>query len=196
MSSVIFKGLASSCFVIAGLALSAGTNTAHSIVAGLITGCAADVVIELRHLFIEKANVPFLLGCLLFLAGHILYLAVVFPISSRKLLCIAAAIILTPPLIIWIFRKITAKTVLKIVGIVYLGTVMLLNCAAISNLTETPSAFTGVFAAGALLFMVSDILLVLNTFGTERSQRIKNTYISIYYAGQFLIALSLQYLTQ
>lgn len=138
---------------------------------------------------------PFLLGCLLFLAGHIMYLAAVFPISSRKLLCLAAAIILTPPLMIWIFRHITAKPVLKIVGIVYLGTVMLLNCTAISNLTEAPSAFTGIFAAGALLFMVSDILLVLNTFGTEHSQKIKNTYISIYYAGQILIALSLQFLT-
>ena len=196
VSAVLFKSLASSCFVIAGLVLSARTNTADSIVAGLVAGCAADVVIELRHLFTKKDKVPFLLGCLLFLAGHIMYLAAVFPMSSRKSLCIAAAIILTPPLMVWIFRKITAKTVLKIVGIVYLGTVMLLNCAAISNLTETPSAFTGVFAAGALLFMVSDILLVLNTFGTERSQRIKNTYISIYYAGQFLIALSLQYLTQ
>ena len=138
---------------------------------------------------------PFLLGCLLFLAGHIMYLAAVFPISSRKLLCLAAAIILTPPLMIWRFRHITAKPVLKIVGIVYLGTVMLLNCTAISNLTEAPSAFTGIFAAGALLFMVSDILLVLNTFGTEHSQKIKNTYISIYYAGQSLIALSLQFLT-
>ena len=196
VSAVVFKGLASVCFVVAGLLFSTGTNTADSIVAGLITGCIADIVIELKTVFAQKAKVPFLLGCFLFLAGHIMYLAAVLPMASHRLLCAAAAIIVTAPLMVWIFRHITAKSALKIVGIVYIGTVMFLNCTAISNLIKSPSAFACIFTAGTLLFMASDILLVLNTFGTEHSQKIKNTYIGLYYTGQIFIALSLQYLVR
>ena len=115
---------------------------------------------------------------------------------SIKVSCAVIAVLLTPPVMVWVFRHITVKTDLKLVGVVYIGTVIFLNCAAISSLIETPYAFTGIFSAGALLFLASDILLVLNTFGAEYSQRIKNTYIALYYTGQFLIALSLQYLVQ
>ena len=178
----------------AGFLLSPGTDTANSILAGLITGAAADVVIELKKVFVKHAQIPFLIGCFLFFAGHIMYLAAVFPMSSHKIVCIAAAVILTPILMTWVFSRITVNKLLKVVGMVYVGAVMLLNCIAISNLAGSPSAFTGVFAAGALLFLASDILLVLNTFGDEYSQKIKNTYIGFYYAAQVLIALSLQYL--
>ena len=193
VSAVVFKGLASACFVAAGLLLSPGTDTARSILAGLITGCMADIVIELKKLCKNKPQVPFLIGCFLFLAGHVMYIAAVFPMSSHKLICIAAAVILAPLLVAWIFRRTTLTLTLKIVGAVYLGIIVLLNCASISNLFEVPSAFTRVFAAGALLFLASDVLLVINTFGDKYSQKIKNIYISLYYAGQILIALSLQY---
>ena len=41
---------------------------------------------------------------------------------------------------------------------------------------------------------VSDIVLILNTFGDEFKQNLRNTNIGLYYAGQILIALSLQLL--
>ena len=194
ISAVIFKGLASCCFAVTGLLLSPGTRTADLILSGLVTGCLADVVIELKKVFTKKAQVPFLIGCFLFFVGHIMYIAAVFLLSSHKALCIAAAVILTPILMSWVFRRINVDRTLKIVGIVYIGTVLLLNFAAFSNLIEAPSAFNWIFSAGALLFLASDILLVLNTFGSEYSQKIKNFYIGIYYAGQLLIALSLKYL--
>ena len=76
-------------------------------------------------------------------------------------------------------------------GVVYIGAIMLLNCVAAGNLIAAPSAFTGLFAAGALLFLVSDIVLILNTFGSEFRQSLRNSNISLYYAGQLLIAMSL-----
>ena len=71
---------------------------------------------------------------------------------------------------------------------------MLLNCVAIGNLIVSPSAFTAVFAAGAVLFLLSDIVLILNTFGKETRQSLRVMNISLYYVGQLLIALSLLYL--
>ena len=52
----------------------------------------------------------------------------------------------------------------------------------------------GIFAVGAILFLVSDIVLILNTFGRETKQSLRVTNISLYYAGQILIALSLRFL--
>jgi len=141
--------------------------------------------------FEEKGQPIFLVGILVFLTGHIMYLAAVLPLCSHKLICIIAGIVLTALLMIWIFKRITAKMAFKIFGVVYIGAIMLLNCVAIGNLIAEPSAFNAVFAAGAVLFLISDIVLILNTFGSEFRQSLRNTNISLYYMGQILIALSL-----
>ena len=191
VAAVILKGLASLCFVAIGLICSPGTHVANMIVAGLIIGSTADVLLNLRMVFAEKGQPIFLVGILVFLTGHIMYLAAVFPLCSHKLMCIIAGIVLTALLMIWIFKRITAKMAFKIFGVVYIGAIMLLNCVAIGNLIAEPSAFNGVFAAGAVLFLISDIVLILNTFGSEFRQSLRNTNISLYYMGQILIALSL-----
>ena len=95
---------------------------------------------------------------------------------------------------IWIFQRITAKKAFKIFGVIYIGAIVLLNCVAASNLITSPSAFTAVFVAGSLLFLISDIVLILNTFGPESRFRLRITNISLYYIGQILIALSLLFL--
>ena len=192
--AVILKGLASLCFVTIGIICSPGTHTAKFIVAGLIIGCIADVLLNLRMVFEEKGQPIFLVGILVFLTGHIMYLAAVLPLNQNKLICIVIGIILTALLMVWIFKRVTAKPAFKIFGVVYIGAIMLLNCVAIGNLIAEQSAFNGVFAAGAVLFLISDIVLILNTFGDEFKQSLRNTNISLYYAGQILIALSLQLL--
>jgi uncharacterized membrane protein YhhN len=189
--AVILKGLASLCFVTVGVMCSPGTHIAKLIVAGLIIGCIADVLLNLRMVFEEKGQPIFLVGILVFLSGHILYLAAVLPLNQNKLICIIIGVVLTALLMVWIFKQVTAKPAFKIFGVVYIGAIMLLNCVAIGNLIADHSAFNGMFAAGAILFLISDIVLILNTFGSEFKQSLRNTNISLYYAGQILIALSL-----
>jgi uncharacterized membrane protein YhhN len=94
----------------------------------------------------------------------------------------------------WIFKRITAKKAFKIFGVIYIGAIVILNCVAIGNLLSAPSVFTGVFAAGAALFLISDIVLILNTFGSETKLRLRITNIGLYYIGQLLIALSLMFI--
>ncbi|MBR5981487.1 MAG: hypothetical protein IK035_05715, partial [Firmicutes bacterium] len=49
--AVFLKGLASLCFVTIGVLSSPGTQTAKRIVIGLILGCIADVLLNLRLVF-------------------------------------------------------------------------------------------------------------------------------------------------
>ena len=191
VKAVILKGLASLCFVAIGLMCSSGSHVAKLIVAGLVIGSIADVLLNLRMVFREKGQLIFLVGILVFLTGHIMYLAAVLPLCPYKLVCIIAGLILTALLMVWIFKRITAKPAFKIFGVVYIGAIMLLNCVAVGNVISDPSSFNIAFAVGAVLFLASDIVLILNTFGKEFRQSLRNTNISLYYAGQLLIAFSL-----
>ena len=192
--AVVLKGLASLCFVILGLLTSPGTPMAKLIVTGLILGCVADVMLNLRWVFKEKGQMIFLVGILIFLSGHIFYLAAILPMCKSKLLCILIGAVLTAILMMWIFKQITAKKAFKIFGVFYIGAIMILNCVAIGNLISAPSTFTGIFAAGAVLFLISDIVLILNTFGPKSKFSLRVTNLSLYYVGQLLIALSLKFL--
>ena len=191
MGAVILKGLASLCFVLVGVMAGNGGQLAKLIVTGLLLGCIADVLLNLRWVFPKKGQLLFLVGILVFLGGHVVYLAAVLPMADNWAVCVVVGVVLTALLMKWIFSIITAKKAFKIFGVFYLGAIMLLNCVAVSNLMTAPSAFTGLFAAGALLFLISDIVLILNTFGPKSKFSLRVTNLSLYYIGQLLIAWSM-----
>ena len=191
MGAVILKGLASLCFVLVGVMAGNGGQLAKLIVTGLLLGCIADVLLNLRWVFPKKGQLLFLVGILVFLGGHVVYLAAVLPMADNWAVCVVVGVVLTALLMKWIFSIITAKKAFKIFGVFYLGAIMLLNCVAVSNLMTAPSAFTGLFAAGALLFLISDIVLILNTFGQKSKFSLRVTNLSLYYIGQLLIAWSM-----
>ena len=191
MGAVILKGLASLCFVLVGVMAGNGGQLAKLIVTGLLLGCIADVLLNLRWVFPKKGQLIFLVGILVFLGGHVVYLAAVLPMADNWAVCVVVGVVLTALLMKWIFSKITAKKAFKIFGVFYLGAIMLLNCVAVSNLVTAPSAFTGLFAVGALLFLISDIVLILNTFGPKSKFSLRVTNLSLYYIGQLLIAWSM-----
>lgn len=194
VSAAILKGLASLCFVILGTIHSNGSTIENLIVTGLIFGFVADILLNLRHVFKEKGKLVFLIGILVFLIGHIIYLIAVIPLNKNILLCVILGIVITALLMKWIFTKIEAEKAFKIFGIVYIGAIVLLNVVAISNMltgTILDPTFTRIFALGAVLFLISDIVLILNTFGPKSRQSMRITNISLYYIGQILISLSL-----
>lgn len=194
VAAVILKGMASLCFVMIGVLCSPGTEVARKIVCGLVIGCIADVLLNLRKVFTEKGQLIFLVGIVVFMIGHIVYLTAVVPLCSNWLMCFVIGIVLTALLMSWIFKRVTAKPAFKIFGVMYIGAIMLLNCVAVGNLIASPSVFTAVFAVGTVWFLISDILLILNTFGKEFKMSLRYANIGLYYAGQVLIALSLKLL--
>ena len=193
--AVILKGLASLCFVLIGISCFQGSAVSKLVLAGLVLGAIADVLLNLRWVFSEQGQEIFLVGIVVFLGGHILYLSAIAPLVESSLLCVICGILLTALLMIWIFKRITAKKTFKIFGVIYIGAIVLLNCFAVGNLFSAVSldakVFSWLFAAGAVFFLVSDVVLILNTFGTNTRQSLRNLNIGLYYIGQILIALSL-----
>ena len=190
----VWKGFASLCFVLIGLLNSPGGNVATLLIYGLILGFIADILLNLRFIFKKRGQLAFLIGILVFLAGHIVYLIAILEMSTNWKICIAIGLALAGLLILWLFQIISAKLPFKIFGVIYIGAIMLMNAVAVGNLIAKPSAFTAIFALGAFLFLISDIVLIINTFGKKFRESFRISNIVLYYAGQILIGVSLMFL--
>ena len=196
-ASVALKGLASLCFVILGFLgarLSKDGQLAHHVLSGLCLGLIADVLLNLRYVFAKKGKLVFLAGILVFLAGHIFYIIAIAPKCSCLPVCLAAGAVLTLVLVVWIYRIITAGLVFRIFGVFYLGAIMIMTSIAVGILLTEPSVFSGLFAGGAVLFLASDIILILNTFGSRKKESMRVANLLLYYTGQLMIASSLQFI--
>lgn len=194
-AAVILKGCASLLFVLLGFECSkvfANTQFCKMVRIGLILGFIADILLNLRFVFKKKGKIVFLVGILVFLAGHVLYLCALIPTVNNVLIPIIAGVILSALLLKWIFTKIEAEKAFKIFGVFYIGVIVIMNCFAVANLAQdiTNTRYI-VFTAGAVLFLVSDIVLILNTFGKESKRSLRITNLVLYYIGQILIALSM-----
>ena len=199
IAAVMLKGIASAFFValgVLGSRLCSDASFAKHVVIGLLLGCIADVLLNLRFVFEKKGKIIFLVGILVFLSGHILYLIALIPKCSHLWLCIGIGAVLTAVTMVLIFRVITAQTAFKIFGVFYIGAIMIMTCVAIGILIEKPGASSAVFALGAVSFLISDIVLILNTFGKESKFSLRVVNLSLYYVGQLLIALTLQLISR
>jgi len=193
-AAVILKGSASLMFVFLGIHAFVLTHSAFSrlILLGLCFGALGDVLLNLRFVLEKIGSKVFLAGIAAFLIGHILYLCAMVPLSHSVLACSVVGILAAAALLYWIFKTVTAKKAFKIFGVFYIGAVVLMTSFAIGNFLAAGSFATGLCALGALLFTLSDIILIFNTFtgSTKFSMRIAN--LSLYYLGQLMIALCAQ----
>ena len=107
--ALLLKGLASLCFVALGL-LCGGWGLVS---AGLGLGCIADVVLGLRKLFKSRRTLFFLAGSVVFLCGHLAYLAAVWPMGGKLLLCVPLGVVMGAALLKWLYARIEAGKALK-----------------------------------------------------------------------------------
>ncbi len=190
--AVWLKGIASAFFVILGVYCFAKnpSSAGKLIVIGLALGMIGDVLLNLRYLVSRSAsNKVFALGILAFLSGHILYIVALFGRGADPLTALVLTAVISvlgiPPLM----KRITAPSKgLKIFGYVYLVLVIAMFSAAASLLIRNgASPFNIVFALGALLFMVSDFIMIYYSFG-KKIPPLRAINLSTYYIGQLLIA--------
>lgn len=197
LPGVILKGLASLCFVLLGIVgneVSYNYAVSQNVVLGLLLGMLADILLNLRYVILMKGRVLFLAGILVFLMGHMMYILALAPICGCLTAAVIAGAVLSAVLIRQLYRHIEADPALRIFGIFYLGTITIMTCIAVGILFTDPSAFSGIFSAGAILFLASDIILILNTFGQKSKESFRISNIVLYYIGQLLIATSLQFI--
>ena len=192
----IMKGSASLMFVIIGLLALKNPDCSPAflrlIVIGLVCGMIGDILLNLRFVFAEQGQKIFLAGIAVFLAGHILYLVALIPYASHLAVAVIIGAALAAGLLYYIFKTMEVKKAFKIFGVVYLGAVIIMTCLAIDGaIMGGTSAW--IFAVGAVLFTLSDIVLIFNTFSGVTKFSLRITNLSLYYLGQLLIALSLYY---
>jgi len=192
--AVILKGLASLMFVLLGITTSklcSDVYFAKWIMIGLVLGCIADILLNLRFVFEKAGQKIFLVGILVFLAGHVMYLIALIPSADKIWIWLAIGVVATFGLLKWIFSQITAKKAFKIFGVFYIGAITLMVCTSIGVLVTAYSTAALIFTLGSLLFLASDIVLILNTFGSETKFSLRITNLSLYYIAQLLIGLSM-----
>ena len=193
--AVVLKGLASLCFVILGILSniqSLDMRFCKFVKIGLVLGLIADIMLNLRFVFKKKGKIVFLVGILVFLAGHIMYIVAMLPNLLNVSLAIIGGVVLAAILLVWIFSKIEAAMAFKIFGIFYIGAISIMNTCAFKLVLEVCTPGRLMFLIGAISFLISDVVLILNTFGKETKFSLRITNLSFYYIGQLLIALSLQ----
>lgn len=190
----ILKGLASLMFVIIGIYLYATKSTnplGLKIMIGLIFGMLGDILLNLRFILKKNGQKAFLIGILMFLIGHILYLAALVPQAGSFAIDAFIGAVLAAGLLTYIFKTMDVKIAFKIFGIFYLGAVIIMTVTAIHIAITTGNVQDIVYAIGAVLFTASDIVLIFNTFSGVTKFSLRITNLSLYYVGQLLIAASL-----
>lgn len=194
--ATVLKGAASLFFVALGFVCFAANDAPFGklIVIGLILGLVGDVLLNLRNVVAgRKSMLVFALGILAFLSGHFLYIAALIRLKAdvviwAVLITAVISVLAIPPLM----RRITAPSMgLKIFGYVYLVVVIaMFSCAAMVLVKLGASALTVLFAVGALLFMVSDFIMIYYSFG-KKIKPLRAINLLSYYAGQLLIAIAI-----
>jgi len=194
VKALILKTLASLIFVYIGYRCSLNCPdllTRKYVLIGLGFGALGDFLLNLRFVLEKIGSKVFLVGILVFLTGHIMYLVALINLSNSVLLSLIVGVVISALLLVWIFKQIEAKMAFKIFGVFYIGAVTIMACFACINAINSFSNFALIYAIGAILFLVSDVVLILNTFTKTTRFSLRITNLLLYYFGQLLIACSL-----
>lgn len=196
LKAAVLKGCASLMFVCLGAWALSGHSSSFGVLVmvGLVLGMVGDVLLNMRFLYTGSAsNKVFAVGILAFLSGHFLYIAALIGRSTAILLpavvtCAVLSVISVPQLI----KHVTAPSRgLKIFGYVYLVIVIaMFSLAACLLVTGGVCPLHLLFFAGALLFVVSDFIMIYYSFG-KKLKLLRVANLLLYYVAQLLIALTI-----
>lgn len=194
--AVILKTLASLVFVYLGVrcGMTAGGGTyAHLIITGLALGCAGDFFLNLRFVSSKYDELCLKTGTAFFFAGHAVYIAATVTAgSSVYIAALPLSLVLCLTIITILLRKIEVKKELKPLGIIYFIIMISTFSFAAGLLIMTGATeFTALLAAGAFIFMISDILYILTQFGKIRRSWYNAANLITYYIAQIMIAMTI-----
>ncbi len=202
--SLCLKTIASVCFVLCGIfaIYSVGsTNISLFIVVGLILGLIGDILLDLKVTYKEEEEQYFLAGTTFFAVGHIFYFVAVLLYNLEVL----------PNNILWNVLASLGFAVLFTMLIMLPHKKMGLNfgkniwiCSAYALILSFMMAFSisiaifvpmfWIFAAGMICFLLSDLVLSMQYFGSFKQKIWVYVNHFLYYAAQVLIATQILYL--
>lgn len=199
IKATILKGCASLIFVSMGIFcyIKHPTDSAILILIGLTLGLFGDVLINLRDVFKGPAsNKIFAIGILAFLSGHFMYIAFMSKQAMSQLLLTAILTLVIAAIFIPLILKhvIAPSKGIKIFGCVYLLIVIAMFSFSVGQIVSVGTSRVAVLMLiGAFLFMVSDFVMIYNSFG-KKQKPLRVLNLLAYYVGQLIIATSILYL--
>lgn len=191
--TVLLKTMAAICFVTIGVLIFRSRKTfyVHDIMVGLFFGAGGDFFLAINNIAKKRKDLFFIIGSVLFFIGHIFYIKGLASFQQHILLSVGIGIVCCMLLGVFLLPKLTAKKVVKGFGFVYLCVVTVMMVMAIVNSTSIFTNSSIRFAVGAFLFWLSDIVLILHSFGGYKSNFTRILNLNLYFSGQLFIAMSL-----
>jgi uncharacterized membrane protein YhhN len=190
----IFKPLTSLLFVLTGIWMAFGSGGGNAqgytpwILFGLILGALGDVL-----LIPKDRKVWFLAGVAAFFLGHITYVIAFTHLNSPLDLDIPliAAVVIVGMMMFFGLRPYLGDMLPVVAAYIIVISLMVIAALAVALEIDTPEDFRALLGAGALCFYLSDIAVALDRFVKPKHS---NAFwgLPLYYAGQFMLALTLR----
>lgn len=201
VGNVIFKAVSSLCYVFTGIiALFVNQNAFEYglfIVFGGVLGLCGDIVLDLKGTHEENMKTYMNAGFLFFLVGHFFYTVAIILSMRFKwwivLLCAVGSLLFSLGNILT--EKLMNLKYGSFKGIVFIYVAFLVMTTSLSVVALFMSHFELKYiwlSAGAILFTLSDVVLSSTYFGVGKDKKF-HFFINhfLYYAGQYMIALSI-----
>lgn len=190
------KGLCSGLFLLcAVLAFMQGAKMnlfAFIVLMAALLACAfGDVLLGVANRskgLVHKR--PFVFGAGAFTLAHLLFCVLLYQYDAPRWYDVIAPLLFLA--VLYLLERTDRIRLKKMrpLGYIYTFLVSLMAGKALGNacLQGRPAPGAWMVAAGAVLFFLSDVLLLFLYFGTRRKQWHRGTNLVLYYAGMLLLA--------
>lgn len=164
---------------------------AVGVLAGLFYGFAGDAFLAAPSVLPGRARIYQAGGVLCFAMGHVLYCAAMIGYYGISVWSFVFAAVLLAGVLFWTASANVRAGPLMLPGTIYMAFVCMMAGTALSVLITRFSVSAVLFAAGGLLFALSDTVLILNAFSPKKNLLTHYGVLMTYFPAQSLIALSL-----
>lgn len=205
IAALYAKAIASCCFIATALAamnrnrvfLEFGTL----ILAGLILGMLGDIWLDLKWIYLQDKDSYLYAGFISFLLGHVCFITAIFRSAPWNSFSIIMSIVLA--LVIGVIAILMEKPLkmkygkFKLIVFLYSCTLALTMTSSMMTAYITKFKLSAwiVMSVGALLFLLSDLVLSGMYFGENKNTK-GNIILNhtLYYAAQFCMAATILFI--
>ncbi len=165
------------------------------IIMGLVCGLVGDILLDLKIMYKESSSLYQHGGMAAFLVGHLFYLAALIIYFGFSWIPLVIALVLAAIIICvskFLFKFNFAEHTVDTYAYSFVLAYMMTQ-ACYAAVSRGYTACTVLLAAGAILFLLSDLVLSMTYYDNKDSRAYISVNHVLYYAAQFAIALSILY---
>lgn len=193
--AILFKGIASLCFVAFGAAAFAFNEFSWIrliVFVGLCFGLIGDEILALCQIYPRSDKQHFIGGGVFFIVGHLAYILSMLLMDGPNLIAAVIAFVALV-LLSFAYNKRDKFFVVDVKDslILYICIVVLFSAVGIATFLKQGTLGSALLALGGIMFVISDNLLFAYKYGVN-SKFMQNIVLHVaYYLAQFFIAWSI-----